>query len=348
MVGGEQLLPLRPHPSPLFPPGDQVCLRLAGANRGGEAAAKWRQAQPASRHQVVAAKVGRSGVLGLAAPGDRRARRRVSGRRRRRLPQQRNCRSHLPHGCQGPTPLGPAQGPLDDLAVWVHALRPKIRNTYTEQFAGYEADMLSSAGIESHFQGLVEPMLRSRQQFVGRSLKVLHIDSYRSGPTWPDCSRPGRISFGRSFGSGGATTCLGTCRRPAGRMSTARDNRPVSVGHPPHDRRPDGREVLGPLRRADAPARAEGRGRDRLRQLSAAADRRCNRRALDVPMGGVLAPRKVHDPVVPLLPHDPHGSERGPRLRPADRAIGGLDDRLALHGVAGRPEGPGRRAVSRA
>ncbi len=85
----------------------------------------------------------------------------------------------------------PPKGRWTILRFGYTLLGQKIRNTYTEQFAGYEADMLSSAGIESHFKGLVEPLLKIAAECVGRSLKVLHIDSYEIGadvaglqPTW--------------------------------------------------------------------------------------------------------------------------------------------------------------------
>jgi hypothetical protein len=56
---------------------------------------------------------------------------------------------------------------------------------------GYEADMLTSAGIESQFKNLAEPMLAEAGDAVGRVLKALHVDSYEIGadvagqqPTW--------------------------------------------------------------------------------------------------------------------------------------------------------------------
>ncbi len=57
--------------------------------------------------------------------------------------------------------------------------------------AGYEADMLSAAGIECHFKNLAEPLLADAGDAVGRTLKFLHVDSYELGadiqgqqPTW--------------------------------------------------------------------------------------------------------------------------------------------------------------------
>ena len=108
-----------------------------------------------------------------------------------RLPKQRDCRSHVENGCQRPTAMGRAQGPLDDFAVRLHALGPKDSQFVHRAVAGYEADMLSSAGIDSHFKHLVEPLLAVAPECVGRSLKTLHIDSYEIGadvaglqPTW--------------------------------------------------------------------------------------------------------------------------------------------------------------------
>jgi hypothetical protein len=62
---------------------------------------------------------------------------------------------------------------------------------------GYEADMLSAAGIECHFKNLAEPLLADAGDAVGRTLKFLHVDSYELGadiqgqqPTWsPDFRR---------------------------------------------------------------------------------------------------------------------------------------------------------------
>jgi hypothetical protein len=63
--------------------------------------------------------------------------------------------------------------------------------------AGYEADMLSAAGIECHFKNLAEPLLADAGDAVGRTLKFLHVDSYELGadiqgqqPIWsPDFRR---------------------------------------------------------------------------------------------------------------------------------------------------------------
>ena len=60
----------------------------------------------------------------------------------------------------------PPKGRWTILRFGYTLLGQKIRNTYTEQFAGYEADMLSSAGIESHFKGLVEPLLKIAPECV--------------------------------------------------------------------------------------------------------------------------------------------------------------------------------------
>ena len=56
---------------------------------------------------------------------------------------------------------------------------------------GYEADMLSSAGIESQFKNVAEPLLDAVPEETGKTLKYLHIDSYELGadvrgqqPTW--------------------------------------------------------------------------------------------------------------------------------------------------------------------
>jgi len=61
---------------------------------------------------------------------------------------------------------------------------------------GYEADMLSSAGIESHFRNTAEPMLADAAAVGAKVLKYFHIDSYELGadvrgqqPTWSPAFR---------------------------------------------------------------------------------------------------------------------------------------------------------------
>jgi hypothetical protein len=56
---------------------------------------------------------------------------------------------------------------------------------------GYEADMLNSAGIESHFRHTAEPVIADAEATGVKVLKYLHIDSYELGvgvkgqqPTW--------------------------------------------------------------------------------------------------------------------------------------------------------------------
>jgi len=56
---------------------------------------------------------------------------------------------------------------------------------------GYEADMLTSTGIESQFAHLADPLLAEAGGALGRALKYLHVDSYELGadvqgqqPTW--------------------------------------------------------------------------------------------------------------------------------------------------------------------
>ncbi len=69
---------------------------------------------------------------------------------------------------------------------------------------GYEADVLDSPGIESQFKNLVDPLLAISPESVGRSLKVLHIDSYELGADTaglqPDWSAPFRAEFQRRRG----------------------------------------------------------------------------------------------------------------------------------------------------
>ncbi len=46
---------------------------------------------------------------------------------------------------------------------------------------GYEADMLSPLGIESHFEHVALPLLEIAGEKIGKTLKYLHIDSYELG-----------------------------------------------------------------------------------------------------------------------------------------------------------------------
>ena len=69
---------------------------------------------------------------------------------------------------------------------------------------GYEADMLSSAGIEKHFRVTAEPILADAEAVGGGVLKTFHIDSYELGadilgqqPTW---SREFREEFEKRRG----------------------------------------------------------------------------------------------------------------------------------------------------
>ncbi|MEW6236254.1 MAG: glycosyl hydrolase [Candidatus Omnitrophota bacterium] len=61
---------------------------------------------------------------------------------------------------------------------------------------GYESDMLSSKGIERHFQHTAEPILEEAAAAGAKSLKYFHIDSYELGadirgqqPTWSEAFR---------------------------------------------------------------------------------------------------------------------------------------------------------------
>lgn len=72
-------------------------------------------------------------------------------------------------------------------------LGQRIRGSSAGTPAGYEADMLGSAGIECQFKTVAEPLLAIAPEAVGRSWKSLHIDSYELGadiaglqPTWSD------------------------------------------------------------------------------------------------------------------------------------------------------------------
>jgi len=56
---------------------------------------------------------------------------------------------------------------------------------------GYEADMLDSLGIETHFKHCAEPLLDAAGRHAGKTLQYLHTDSYEIGcdvagqqPTW--------------------------------------------------------------------------------------------------------------------------------------------------------------------
>jgi hypothetical protein len=67
----------------------------------------------------------------------------------------------------------------------------RIRGESIGSRGGYEADLLSSAGIEVHFRNTAEPLLADAEAVGGKALKYLHIDSYELGadvrgqqPTW--------------------------------------------------------------------------------------------------------------------------------------------------------------------